>query len=119
MPEYTHSVGAKHYRFADLKTLLAKATPARAGDRLAGIAAESAEERVAAQMTLAALPLDTFLREFVIDYDADEVTRVILDDHDGARRLRLRSHVNLPMGADGGHRPEWRTASPRRGRHVN
>jgi ethanolamine ammonia-lyase large subunit len=82
MPEYTHSVGAKHYRFADLKALLAKATPARAGDRLAGIAAESAEERVAAQMALAALPLDTFLSECVVDYGVDEVTRIIVDTHD-------------------------------------
>jgi ethanolamine ammonia-lyase large subunit len=82
MPEYTHSVGAKHYRFADLKALLAKATPARAGDRLAGIAAESAEERVAAQMALAALPLAAFLSECVVGYEADEVTRIIVDSHD-------------------------------------
>ena len=69
-------------RFADLKTLLAKATPARSGDELAGIAASSAEERVAAQMALSELPLDTFLNEQVIPYESDEVTRLIVDDHD-------------------------------------
>jgi ethanolamine ammonia-lyase large subunit len=82
MPEYRQRVGTTSYRFPDLKALLAKATPARAGDRLAGIAAESAEERVAAQMTLAELPLATFLDETVVDYGADEVTRIIIDGHD-------------------------------------
>ncbi|MGH8666056.1 MAG: ethanolamine ammonia-lyase subunit EutB [Burkholderiales bacterium] len=82
MPEYAHSVGSRVYRFADLKSLLAKATPARTGDRLAGIAAESAEERVAAQMALAELPLREFLNVVVVDYDADEITRVIIDGHD-------------------------------------
>jgi ethanolamine ammonia-lyase large subunit len=70
------------YRFRDLKTLLAKATPARSGDELAGIAAESAEERVAAQMALADLPLATFLSETVVPYEEDEVTRLIIDEHD-------------------------------------
>ncbi|MPZ42380.1 MAG: ethanolamine ammonia-lyase subunit EutB [Betaproteobacteria bacterium] len=82
MPEYAHSVGSRVYRFADLKSLLAKATPARTGDRLAGIAAESAEERVAAQMALAELPLTEFLNIAVIDYDADEITRLIIDGRD-------------------------------------
>ena len=84
MPEYTHMVGPTRYRFRDLKTLMAKATPERSGDRLAGIAAACAEERVAAQMTLAALPLDTFLKDCVIDYEADEITRLIIDSHDQA-----------------------------------
>ncbi|MBZ5603597.1 MAG: ethanolamine ammonia-lyase subunit EutB [Acidobacteriia bacterium] len=66
----------------DLKTLLAKATPARSGDELAGIAAASAEERVRAQMQLADVPLKRFLAEPVIDYDSDEVTRLICDSHD-------------------------------------
>jgi len=84
MSAYTHAIGSTRYRFADLKTLLAKATPARAGDRLAGIAAASAEERVAAQMTLAAVPLKTFLDEQVVAYEADEVTRLLVDGHDAA-----------------------------------
>jgi len=84
MPDYAHVVGPITYRFADLKTLMAKATPARAGDRLAGIAAASAEERVAAQMTLAELPLTTFLSETVVDYATDDITRLIVDGHDAA-----------------------------------
>jgi ethanolamine ammonia-lyase large subunit len=70
------------YPFPDLKTLLAKATPARSGDELAGIAADSAEERVAAQMALAELPLRTFLTDVVVPYEKDEVTRLIIDGHD-------------------------------------
>ncbi|MGD1091915.1 MAG: ethanolamine ammonia-lyase subunit EutB [Bryobacteraceae bacterium] len=66
----------------DLKTLLAKATPARSGDELAGIAAESAEERVAAQMELADVPLQRFHAEPLIPYEDDEVTRLIMDSHD-------------------------------------
>jgi ethanolamine ammonia-lyase large subunit len=71
-------------RFSDLKTLLAKATPARSGDELAGIAAESAEERVAALMELADVPLKRFLAEPLIPYEIDEVTRLICDSHDAA-----------------------------------
>ena len=66
--------------FRDLKTLLAKATPLRSGDDLAGISAANAEERVAAQMALSDLPLKTFLSEHVIPYESDEVTRLIVDD---------------------------------------
>ena len=69
-------------RFADLKTLLAKASPLRSGDELAGIAAASAEERVRAQMELADVPLKQFLNEPLIPYEDDEVTRLILDSHD-------------------------------------
>jgi ethanolamine ammonia-lyase large subunit len=70
------------YQFADLRTLLAKATPARSGDELAGIAARSPEERVAAQMALADLPLARFLSDAVVPYEEDEVTRLIVDEHD-------------------------------------
>jgi len=84
MARHRHVVGAHAYVFPDLKTLLAKATPARSGDVLAGIAAVSAEERVAAQMALADLPLEHFLGEFVIDPDEDEVTRLSLTAHDAA-----------------------------------
>jgi ethanolamine ammonia-lyase large subunit len=66
----------------DLKTLLAKASPARSGDELAGIAASSAEERALAQRDLAAIPLKRFLEEPVIPYESDNVTRLILDSHD-------------------------------------
>ncbi len=84
MPEFVHTVGARSHRFADLKALLAKASPARAGDRLAGIAASNAEERVAAQMAMAELPLKTFLDQSVVDYDADDITRLSIDSHDTA-----------------------------------
>jgi ethanolamine ammonia-lyase large subunit len=70
------------YHFADLRDLLAKASPYRSGDALAGIAAESGEQRAAAQMTLADVPLRTFLEEAVVPYETDEVTRLIVDGHD-------------------------------------
>lgn len=81
---YTHTVGGTRYHFEDLRTLLARASPRRSGDELAGIAAASGEERVAAQMALAELPLATFLSELVIPYETDEVTRLIVDGHDPA-----------------------------------
>jgi ethanolamine ammonia-lyase large subunit len=76
---YKTTVGRTVYRFEDLKTVLAKATPERSGDHLAGIAAESAEERVAARMALADIPLKAFLEDFVIPYETDEITRLIVD----------------------------------------
>ncbi|WP_273206242.1 ethanolamine ammonia-lyase subunit EutB [Marinobacter subterrani] len=79
---YRYSLGDRRWQFATLAELMAKATPARSGDRLAGIAAHTAEERVVAQMTLADLPLKTFLNEALVPYEQDEVTRLILDDHD-------------------------------------
>jgi ethanolamine ammonia-lyase large subunit len=84
MSQFTHAIGCRTYTFADLREVMAKATPPRSGDYLAGVAASSAEERVAAQMTLADLPLTTFLNEPVIPYDIDEVTRLIIDEHDTA-----------------------------------
>src|SRR5580700_150821 len=81
---YSHAIGSVIYRFDDLKTLLARASPMRSGDELAGIAARNAEERVAAQMTLADLPLGEFRRHLLIPYEADEVTRLIVDDLDTA-----------------------------------
>lgn len=81
---FAQTIGGTRYLFPDLRTLLARATPPRSGDRLAGLAAESAEERVAAQRALADLPLRHFLAEAVIPYEADEVTRLILDRHDPA-----------------------------------
>lgn len=84
MGGYAYSIGSRRWRFADLKELLAKASPARSGDVLAGIAAADASERVAAQMALAELPLRRFLDEAVIPYEDDEVTRLIVDGHDPA-----------------------------------
>ena len=81
---YAHTVGSVRYTFPDLKTLLARATPFRSGDALAGLAARSAEERVAAQMALADLPLTALLQAPVIPYELDEVTRLIADTHDRA-----------------------------------
>lgn len=79
------------YAFRDLKDLLAKATPLRSGDELAGIAAASSVERVAAQLTLADLPLSTFLHEAVIPYETDEVTRLIFDSHSKAAFASIAS----------------------------
>ncbi|MHB1398164.1 MAG: ethanolamine ammonia-lyase subunit EutB [Trichloromonadaceae bacterium] len=88
---YRQRLGQRRYVFSDLKTLLAKASPPRSGDALAGIAAASAEERVAAQMALAELPLTTFLTEVLIPYETDEVTRLIVDSHDSAAFAPVRS----------------------------
>ncbi len=79
------------YTFADLCELLARATPARSGDVLAGVAAQSAEERVAAQYALADLPLARFLEEQVVPYEDDEVTRLIVDTHDADGFAPVRS----------------------------
>lgn len=76
------TLGGHTYEFGDLKALLAAATPERSGDVLAGIAAASEQERVAAQEILADLPLATILEEQVVPYETDEVTRLIVDGHD-------------------------------------
>ena len=86
-----HTIHGVTYAFRDLKDLLAKATPLRSGDELAGIAAASAVERVAAQMALADLPLSTFLHETVIPYEADEVTRLIFDSHSESAFAKIAS----------------------------
>ncbi|MGA3081322.1 MAG: ethanolamine ammonia-lyase subunit EutB [Terracidiphilus sp.] len=88
---FAHTVGNTRYAFADLRELLAKATPARSGDVLAGLAAASAEERVAAQFALADLPLGHFLGEHVVPYEIDEVTRLIADTHDAQAFAPVRS----------------------------
>jgi ethanolamine ammonia-lyase large subunit len=79
---FAHTIRGIHYVFADLKDLLAKASPARSGDDLAGVAAESEIVRAAARYALADLPLKHFLQEAVIPYEQDDVTRLILDTHD-------------------------------------
>jgi len=79
---YQYTIRGFTYRFKDLKELLAKASPLRSGDVLAGLAAETYEERVAAQLVLADVPLKVFLNEAVVPYESDEVTRLIIDTHD-------------------------------------
>ena len=81
---YRHTIGAHSYVFENLRELLAKATPPRSGDRLAEIAAETAQEMIAARMALADVPLRQFLHETVVPYEDDEVTRLIVDGHDAA-----------------------------------
>lgn len=79
---YKILIAHQNYVFADLKTLMAKASPHRSGDVLAGLAACNATERVAAQMALADVPLKNFLNETLVDYEQDEITRLIIDEHD-------------------------------------
>ena len=81
---YRQTIGRQTWVFEDLRTLLAKASPLRSGDRLAGVAAGSGEEMVAARMRLADLPLRTFLDEALVPYERDDVTRLIIDGHDAA-----------------------------------
>ena len=81
---YTAAWRKTAYRFADLKELMAKATPLRSGDVLAGVAATNAEENVAAKMALADVPLKRFLEELVVPYEDDDITRLIIDTHDKA-----------------------------------
>lgn len=79
---YKTTLAHRIYRFASLKDLLAKASPARSGDVLAGVSAGSAEERMAAKMALADVPLTEILANPLIPYEQDEVTRLIIDTHD-------------------------------------
>jgi ethanolamine ammonia-lyase large subunit len=89
--EFSSTIRNRRYEFGSLCELLAKATPLRSGDVLAGVAADSAEERVAAQFALADLPLAHFLDEHVVPYEQDEVTRLIVDTHDAAAFAPVRS----------------------------
>lgn len=93
---YRHIIGRRSHVFEDLRELMAKATPPRSGDRLAGLAAGSAEEAVAARMALADLPLSTFLTEALVPYETDEVTRLIIDSHD---RAAFAPVASLTVGA--------------------
>ncbi|QTF07735.1 ethanolamine ammonia-lyase subunit EutB [Brenneria izadpanahii] len=91
---YQTTLSHRNYRFNDLRELMAKASPARSGDILAGVAAESAEERMAARMALADLPLGVFLQQALIPYEQDEVTRLIIDSHD-REAFSLISHLTV------------------------
>ncbi len=88
---WTTTLGGHSYRFTDLRDLLARATPLRSGDVLAGVAAESAAQRVAAQTVLADVALQHFLDEAVVPYEDDDVTRLIMDSHDAAAFAPVRS----------------------------
>ncbi len=91
---YRHAIGTTTYVFDDLRDLLAKATPPRFGDRLAGIAADNAEQKVAARIALADVPLTHW--RIVIPYEDDEVTRLIVDSHD---RSAFAAISSLTVGA--------------------
>ena len=93
---YRQTIDATSYMFDDLRALMAKATPPRSGDRLAGIAAASAKQMIAARMALADVPLETFLHETVVPYEDDEVTRLIIDTHDASAFADVAS---LTVGA--------------------
>jgi ethanolamine ammonia-lyase large subunit len=91
---YRHTVAHHTYQFPNLKSLMAKATPARSGDYLAGVAAETAAERMAARMCLAEVPLQHFLEELLIPYETDEITRLIVDTHDAAAFAEI-AHLSV------------------------
>ena len=91
---FSHSIGGMVWRFDSLRELMAKASPARSGDFLAEVAAGSDAERAAAQMALADVPLKRFLTEALIPYEADEVTRLIVDSHDRAAFAAV-SHLTV------------------------
>ncbi|NPD14888.1 ethanolamine ammonia-lyase subunit EutB [Xinfangfangia sp. D13-10-4-6] len=100
MPEYSYTLNRTRYRFASLADLMARASPLRSGDMLAGIAAIDPEERAVAQLALAGVPLRVFLEDHLIPYETDEVTRLIIDSHDAAA-FRPVAHLTV-----GGFR-EW------------
>jgi ethanolamine ammonia-lyase large subunit len=93
---FTHTLRGERFTFADLRELLAKANELKAGDELAGIAAASERERCAAKFALADVPLHVIVENPVISPDADDVSRLILDSHDRAAFVPLRS---LTVGA--------------------
>src|SRR6202795_3020203 len=93
---YRHTINATAYVFDDLRDLLAKATPPRSGDRLAGVVADSAQQMIAARIALSDVPLKQFLHETVIPYEADEITRLIIDSHDAEAFAAVSS---LTVGA--------------------
>ncbi|CAN5247996.1 ethanolamine ammonia-lyase subunit EutB [soil metagenome] len=108
---YSHTLGGRTYGFAGLVEVLAKATPARSGDVLAGCAATSDAERAAARFVLADLELATFLTEHVVPPETDDVTRLILQTHDAAAFAEC-SHLTV-----GGLR-EWLLEAAARGDHA-
>ncbi|GAB5905126.1 MULTISPECIES: ethanolamine ammonia-lyase subunit EutB [Mycobacteroides] len=94
MSTFRHTAGPVTYQFGSLAEVLAKASPPRSGDELAGCAAQSDAERAAARWALAEVPLTTFLSEEIVPYDTDEVTRLIIDSHD-AEAFAVISHLTV------------------------
>ncbi|EUA76151.1 ethanolamine ammonia lyase large subunit family protein [Mycobacteroides abscessus] len=94
MSTFRHIAGPVTYQFGSLAEVLAKASPPRSGDELAGCAAHSDAERAAARWVLAEVPLAAFLTEEIVPYDTDEVTRLILDSHDAAA-FAVISHLTV------------------------
>lgn len=94
MSTFRHIAGPVTYQFGSLAEVLAKASPPRSGDELAGCAAQSDAERAAARWVLAEVPLTTFLNEEIVPYDTDEVTRLIIDSHDAAA-FAVISHLTV------------------------
>ncbi|MCZ4555365.1 ethanolamine ammonia-lyase heavy chain [Rhodococcus sp. OK611] len=94
MTLYSQQIGGTTHTFDGLVELMAKATPLRSGDELAGCAAASDAERAAAQWALADVPLDRFLHELLVPYETDEVTRLIIDSHDRAAYQAI-SHLTV------------------------
>lgn len=96
MARYAANLRNQRYSFADLREVMARASPPRSGDRLAGLAAGSDAERIAAQVILSDIPLQRFLSELLIPYETDEVTRLIIDSHDAQAFAAVR---DLTVGA--------------------
>jgi len=91
---YQTTIGGLGFRFDSLREVMAKATPARSGDHLAGVAASTDVERMAARLCLADVPLKTFLQDLLVPYESDEVTRLIIDGHD-AKAFAPISHLTV------------------------
>ncbi|MBN7814241.1 ethanolamine ammonia-lyase subunit EutB [Algoriphagus pacificus] len=91
---YQHSVGNFNFSFPDLKTVLAKASPEKSGDQMAGLAATSEQERIAAKLVLADIPLKQFLNEEIISSEIDAVSRLIQESFD-AKAFRPISHLTV------------------------
>ncbi|MFW6773217.1 ethanolamine ammonia-lyase subunit EutB [Nocardioides sp. CPCC 205120] len=94
MTVFRQTLGSTTYRFDHLVELMAKASPRRSGDELAGCAAATDAERAAAQWALADVPLDLFLTELLVPGETDDVTRLILDQHD-ATAFAAISHLTV------------------------
>ncbi|MGL5443282.1 MAG: ethanolamine ammonia-lyase subunit EutB, partial [[Mycobacterium] stephanolepidis] len=94
MSTFRHTAGPVTYQFGSLAEVLAKASPPRSGDELAGCAAQSDAERAAARWALAEVPLAAFLSEEIVPYDTDEVTRLIIDSHD-VEAFAVISHLTV------------------------
>src|SRR5689334_4422087 len=89
--KYHHTIRGERFEFATLRELLAKANEVKSGDQLAGIAAQSERERVAAKLALADVTLGEIVEQPLIDPDADEVSRLILETLDQAAFVKIRA----------------------------